>query len=88
MLRRQVTIASPEGLHARPANEFARLASAAPGKVMVSRPDGERVRGDSILSLMTLGLRTGESVIIEISDDALEMLLEKLVGLISAQEIK
>jgi phosphotransferase system HPr (HPr) family protein len=85
MIRRQAIIASPEGLHARPANEFAKLASAVPGKVMVSRLDGESVRGDSMLSLMTLGLRTGEMVLVEISDDSQETLLEELIRLLSAR---
>jgi phosphocarrier protein HPr len=85
MIKSQTTIASPEGLHARPANEFAKLASTAPGKVTVSRLDGERVRGDSMLSLMTLGLRSGESVLVEISDDSQESLLEELISLLSAR---
>ncbi len=83
MLSRQVTITSPDGLHARPANEFARLAGGAPERVMVSRPGENKVRGDSMLSLMTLGLRGGETVIIEISDDSQESLLEKLISLLS-----
>ena len=85
MLRRQVTIASPDGLHARPANEFARLAMTLPGKVMVSRPEQTPVRGDSILSLMTLGLRGGESVVVEIADDSQETLLESLISLLSTR---
>jgi phosphocarrier protein HPr len=84
MLRKQVTIASPEGLHARPANDFARLAMVLPGKVMVSRPGGNKVRGDSMLSLMTLGLRGGESVVVEIDDDSQETLLETLISLLSS----
>jgi phosphocarrier protein HPr len=70
MLRKQVTIASPEGLHARPANDFARLAMVLPGKVMVSRPGGNKVRGDSMLSL--------------IDDDSQETLLETLISLLSS----
>ena len=83
MFKTQVTIASAEGLHARPANEFAKLAATLPGKVMVSRPGGSKVRGDSMLSLMTLGLKTGESVIIEVADESGENLLESLAKLLS-----
>ena len=83
MLRQQVSIASADGLHARPANDFARLAATLPGKVLVSRPGGEKVRGDSILSLMTLGLRGGESVVVEIDDDSQETLLESLISLLT-----
>jgi phosphocarrier protein len=84
MLQKQVTIASPDGLHARPANDFAKLAMTLPGQVMVSRPGGTKVRGDSILSLMTLGLRGGEAVVVEIADDSQETLLESLISLLSA----
>jgi phosphotransferase system HPr-like phosphotransfer protein len=52
---------------------------------MVSRPEGAPVRGDSMLSLMTLGLRGGESVVIEIADDTQETLLESLINLLSAR---
>ena len=83
MLRRQVTISSPDGLHARPASEFAKLASALPSKVMVSRPDGQPVRGDSMLSLLTLGLRAGEAVVIEVLADDQETLLENLIVLLT-----
>jgi len=83
MLRKQVTIVSADGLHARPANDFARLAAALPGKVMVSRPGGNKVRGDSMLSLMTLGLRGGESVVVEIEDDSQDTLLESLIALLT-----
>lgn len=83
MLRRQIIIASPDGLHARPANDFAKMAATLPGKVMVYRPEGQRVRGDSVLSLMTLGLRGGESVIIEVADDNQDSLLESLISLLT-----
>lgn len=83
-MQRQVTIASDDGLHARPANDFAKLAATLPGKVMVSRPEGERVRGDSMLSLMTLGLRAGESVVIEIAEDGHETLLNSLVSVLTS----
>ena len=84
MLQCQVTIASDDGLHARPANDFAKLAATLPGKVTVFRPEGERVRGDSMLSLMTLGLRAGESVVIEIGEDGHETLLDSLVSVLTS----
>ena len=84
MMQRQVTIASDDGLHARPANDFAKLAATLPGKVMVFRPEGERVRGDSMLSMMTLGLRSGESVVIEIAEDGHETLLDSLVSVLTS----
>jgi phosphocarrier protein len=82
MVRRQVTISSPDGLHARPANEFSKLAASSTGQVWLSRPGEAKVRGDSILAILTLGLKHGEIVIIETADDAEESLLERLVSLL------
>ena len=84
MLRAQVTIASPDGLHARPANEFSKLAATAIGQVWLSRPEETKVRGDSILALLTLGLKQGDIVLVEISDDSQKTLLNQLVSLLSA----
>jgi hypothetical protein len=86
MLRTQVTILAPDGLHARPANEFSKIAARLPGQVWLSRPGGTKVRGDSILGILTLGLMQGDIVIVEISDDDQESLLERLVSLLSATE--
>jgi phosphotransferase system HPr (HPr) family protein len=83
MLRAQLTITSPDGLHARPANEFSKLAATATGQVWLSRPEEPKVRGDSILAILTLGLKQGEIVFIEISDESQESLLKQLVSLLS-----
>jgi phosphotransferase system HPr-like phosphotransfer protein len=46
------------------------------------------VRGDSILAILTLGLKQGEIVMIEISDARQESLLKELVSLLSGCQTK
>lgn len=56
-----VIIRNPSGLHARPANELARLAKSLPSAV--SLHVGERtVNAASVLSIMTLGVQTGQLI--------------------------
>lgn len=65
MASRSVIVAAPEGLHARPAALFVRLAGEQPTPVTIRRPDGTRVPATSILAVMTLGVRAGDEVVIE-----------------------
>lgn len=81
MIRREVAIQVAEGLHARPAAEFARLCTESGVEVLVRRTDGKTASGASILAIMTLGLRKGEIAIIEAPDSA-ETLVDKLVSLL------
>lgn len=81
MIRREVVIRVAEGLHARPAAEFVRLCVESGVEVLVRRIDGQSSNGNSILGLLTLGLKTGDLVIIEGPDSA-ETLVDDLVSLL------
>jgi phosphotransferase system HPr (HPr) family protein len=81
MIRREVAIQVTEGLHARPAAEFARICAESGVDVLVRRTDGKTANGASILAIMTLGLRMGDIAIIEAPDSA-ETLVENLVSLL------
>lgn len=81
MIRREVAIQVAEGLHARPAAEFARLCADSGVDVLVRRTDGKTASGASILAIMTLGLRKGDIAIIEAPDSA-ETLVDNLVSLL------
>jgi phosphotransferase system HPr (HPr) family protein len=81
MIRREVVIRVAEGLHARPAAEFVRLCVESGVEVLVRRIDGQSANGNSILGLLTLGLKTGDLVIIEAPDSA-ETLVADLVSLL------
>ena len=65
MASRSVVVAVPEGLHARPAAVFVRLAGQQAAPVTIRRPDGDPVPATSILSVMTLGVRAGDEIVLE-----------------------
>ncbi|MFV0633118.1 HPr family phosphocarrier protein [Demequina sp.] len=60
-MERTVIIAIEEGLHARPAALFVAAAQAAGAPVTIAK-DGEPVPAASILSVMTLGAKAGDTV--------------------------
>lgn len=53
---REVLVRNPEGLHARPAAEFVKLANTFPAKVTVNGKDAK-----SLLGIMSLGLTAGST---------------------------
>lgn len=78
---RDVIVANPQGLHARPADAFVRLANSFTSKVSIVK-DGERVDGKSILAVLTLAALKGTKLSIEASGQDAEAALEALVELI------
>lgn len=85
MLKETVTIKTLEGLHARPASEFARIASTAGYSVLISKSNGPKVRGDSILSLLSLGVKQGEKLTIEVTGPDEVSLIQSLITVVSGQ---
>ena len=79
--RRTVIVTNPQGLHARPADAFVKLARKFSCKVEVIK-DNERVDGKSILAILTLAAVEGTRLVIEAAGqdalaavDALEALI-------------
>lgn len=68
---RRVIIKAKNGLHARPAAEFVKLAQSAEGDVTVKKGD-KSVSAKSIMRLMSLGILQGDEVIIQSEDSRLE----------------
>lgn len=87
MLRESVKVTTTEGLHARPAAEFARLAQTPGHSVLVCKPGGQPGRGDSILTIMSLGAKSGEQIVIEVSGPDEESLLQSLKSVVSGSQI-
>jgi phosphotransferase system HPr (HPr) family protein len=77
-----VTIKAAEGLHARPAAEFVRIASTPKHSVMIAKGNATRVRGDSILSLLSLGVKQGEKLTIEVAGPDEDSLLQSLISVV------
>lgn len=86
MIERQCTITVKVGLHARPANEFAAVAKAAPCEILVGKPGQSLVKGNSPLRLLTLKAHEGDTLILQFdtNDKVLaEDLYNKLVATIT-----
>lgn len=82
-----VVIASSVGLHARPATLLAKAASGAKQrgvKVMIRRADKDAfVNAASTLSILTLGVKHGEEVVVQCEGDEEVAVLAELVDLLS-----
>ena len=63
-VEKRVTIVNPQGLHARPADMFVRLANRYEADIQVARDD-QLVDGKSILSILTLAAEQGTELTIE-----------------------
>ncbi|NLE72253.1 MAG: HPr family phosphocarrier protein [Actinomycetales bacterium] len=86
MPERRVTVAIAEGLHARPAALFVKLAGEQPCPVTIRRPDGDPVPAASILSVMTLGARAGDDVVLAAEGPDAEAALDALAAYLTAPE--
>jgi phosphocarrier protein HPr len=83
MSERTVTIASSVGLHARPAALFVQAASATGLPVQISKTGGEPVDARSILSVMALGAKCGQEVLLTAEGKDADTALDGLVALLS-----
>jgi PTS hybrid protein len=76
---RRVLVRNPQGLHARPAAEFVKLANTFPVKVTVNGKDAK-----SLLGVMSLGLTAGATASIASPDDEGEAAVDALVDLVES----
>jgi PTS hybrid protein len=76
---RTVTLVNKDGLHARPAAEFVKLASTFPAKVTVNGKDAK-----SLLGIMSLGLTRGKTAEIASADAGGEGAVNALADLIES----
>jgi len=82
---REVQIRNPQGLHARPANEFVKLASRYTSKIEIVCGH-ERVDGKSILDLLTLAAGFGTTLRVEAQGQDAEAAVEALGSLLERAE--
>jgi len=79
---RTVTVTNPQGLHARPADMFVKVAIKYQAKIEVVR-DSERIDGKSILAILTLAATEGTELRLEAYGPDAEAALDELVALIT-----
>ena len=75
---RTITIASAEGLHARPAKTFAQAAKNAGIPVTVAKGTGKPVNAASILAVLSLGAGQGDVVTLAADGDEADAALDEL----------
>ncbi|HET6633632.1 MAG TPA: HPr family phosphocarrier protein [Streptomyces sp.] len=83
MPERTVVIGSRTGLHARPASLFVQAATRLPVKVTVARDGQPPVDARSLLSVLALGAKHGESVVLAAEGDGADAAVEELATLVA-----
>jgi phosphotransferase system HPr (HPr) family protein len=91
-ITRVIVIRNPQGLHARPAQMFVRLAMQFESRIELVH-DGRRVDGKSMLDVLTLAATQGTRLVLEADGqdavgavEALAKLVEDGFGLVEDQE--
>jgi phosphocarrier protein HPr len=80
-IQRVVEIQNEQGLHARPADRFVRLAQQFESKIEIVR-GSDRVQAKSIMDLLTLGAAKGTQLTLEADGRDAEQALEALAQLV------
>jgi PTS hybrid protein len=78
-LTRTVTVVNKDGLHARPAAEFVKLANTFPSKISINGKDSK-----SLLGIMSLGLVRGTTATLSTDDQSGKQALDALAELIES----
>ncbi|NRQ36164.1 HPr family phosphocarrier protein [Nonomuraea sp. NN258] len=82
MGERKVTVAAEVGLHARPAATFVQRAMQAPIDITVAKANGGTpINGKSILAIMALDVRQGETIVISAEGEGAEAILDELAAI-------
>lgn len=81
MPSKEVTIQNKLGIHARPAAQFVKAASAFNSDITVEK-DGEQIDGKSIMGLMMLAAGNGSTLLITAEGDDADAALTALSNLI------
>ena len=85
MAQRTVIVGSRVGLHARPAALFVKAVAEQPVKITIRKGDGPAVDARSILRVLALGAKNGDTVVLEAEGDGAEDALET-VAIVVAED--
>jgi len=81
MIEKNLTIKSPNGLHARPAGVFAKKAAEFKSEITIKATKGS-ANAKSIMSLMALGLDQGADVVLAASGEDADLAISELTKLL------
>ena len=83
MIRKPITVQLASGLEARPVAVLVQVASQYESKIYVET-DNKKVNAKSIMGMMTLGLNTGESVVVSAEGTDEEAAMENIEKYLSS----
>jgi len=83
MTSKTVQITNDTGLHTRPGNEFVTVAKTFESKIEVENEAGKKVKGTSLLKLLSLGIKKGTNVTIHAEGSDAETAVDKLTDLLA-----
>jgi len=83
IVKKRIKIINPQGLHARPASVFVKIANRYESEVTV-RKGSEAVNGKSIMGLMTLAANQGSVLELEVSGPDAEKAMTELEQFLSS----
>ena len=81
MATRTTVINDPVGIHARPAAQFTQAVTASGCTVTIAK-EGNPVPANSILSVMGLGIKQGDSVVIDVQGADDETVADNLLNIL------
>ncbi len=84
-IKKKITIRNSQGLHARPASLFVRIANKFESEVLVKKDD-DIVSGKSIMGLLTLAANQGSVLEIEVSGNDAEAAMKALEDFLAGDE--
>lgn len=83
MVSKTVTIEAPNGMHARPVSALVALVKAS-GQQVTLRTPAKSVSGASMIGILSLGLKKGSEVEVEVEGDNEQAVLDEVVAAIEA----
>lgn len=82
MATKTITVSAENGIHARPASEFVKtVKTLAPAEVTL-KANGKTVKGNSIISILSLGLKKGTELEVCVNGGDENAALEALCGIL------
>ncbi|HEX9609610.1 MAG TPA: HPr family phosphocarrier protein [Candidatus Limnocylindria bacterium] len=83
MAQREVIVGSRIGLHSRPAALFVKAVAQQAVKITIRKPEGVPVDARSILRVLALGAKNGETVVLEADGDGAEEALDAVAVVVA-----
>ena len=83
----EVVIKNPQGLHARPAAMFVQIASKYNSNIALQKGE-ERVNGNSIMGILTLGIEQNAKVVLEADGDDADEVVTELTQLLTKESME